>query len=141
MCSAHNYFLTLCFLFQRYNSALFPEYKFNMTYPNCPECDSEYTYEDGVMFVCPSCGHEWSKDDSLNESLVRDINGHILTKGDSVIITKDLKIKGSSSVVKVGTKVKNIRLIDPAENADHDIDCKIPGLGGLKLKSKHVKKS
>jgi len=112
-----------------------------MTLPKCPECDSEYTYEDGDMFVCPSCGHEWPKDESLDESLVRDMNGHILNSGDSVIVAKDLKIKGSSSVVKVGTKVKNIRLIDPAENADHDIDCKIPGLGGLKLKSKHVKKS
>ena len=98
-----------------------------MTLPNCPECDSEYTYEDGEMFVCPSCGHEWSKDESLDDTLVRDM--------------KDLKIKGSSSVVKVGTKVKKIRLIDPAENADHDIDCKIPGLGGLKLKSKHVTKA
>jgi len=112
-----------------------------MTLPKCPECAAEYTYEDGEMFVCPSCGHEWSQDESLDETLVRDMNGHILTSGDSVIVKKDLKIKGSSSVVKVGTKVKNIRLIDPAENADHDIDCKIPGLGGLKLKSKHVAKS
>jgi len=112
-----------------------------MTLPKCPECDSEYTYEDGEMFVCPSCGHEWPKDESRDESLVRDMNGHILNTGDSVTVTKDLKIKGSSSVVKVGTKVKKIRLIDPAENADHDIDCKIPGLGGLKLKSKHVKKA
>jgi len=112
-----------------------------MTLPKCPECDSEYTYEDGEMFTCPSCGHEWPKDESLDESLVRDMNGNILKSGDSVIVAKDLKIKGSSSVVKVGTKVKNIRLIDPAENADHDIDCKIPGLGGLKLKSRHVKKS
>jgi len=75
------------------------------------------------------------------KTLVRDMNGHILNKGDSVTVTKDLKIKGSSSVVKVGTKVKKIRMIDPAENADHDIDCKIPGLGGLKLKSTHVKKA
>jgi len=112
-----------------------------MTLPNCPECDSEYTYEDGEMFVCPSCGHEWSKDESLDDTLVRDMNGKILNSGDSVIVKKDLKIKGSSSVVKVGTKVKKIRLIDPAENADHDIDCKIPGLGGLKLKSKHVTKA
>jgi len=112
-----------------------------MILPNCPECDSEYTYEDGEMFVCPSCGHEWPKDESLDEALVRDMNGNILNNGDSVIVKKDLKIKGSSSVVKVGTKVKKIRLIDPAENADHDIDCKIPGLGGLKLKSKHVTKA
>jgi len=93
------------------------------------------------MFVCPSCGHEWPQDELLDESLVRDMNGQVLNNGDSVIVKKDLKIKGSSSVVKVGTKVKNIRLIDPAQNADHDIDCKIPGLGGLKLKSKHVTKS
>ena len=112
-----------------------------MTLPNCPECKAEYTYEDGEMFVCPSCGHEWPKDESHDESLVRDMNGNILNNGDSVIVAKDLKIKGSSSVVKVGTKVKNIRLIDPNQNADHDIDCKIPKLGGLKLKSKHVKKS
>ena len=112
-----------------------------MTLPNCPECNAEYTYEDGEMFVCPSCGYEWPKDESLDESLVRDMNGNILNNGDSVVVAKDLKIKGSSSVVKVGTKVKNIRLIDPNQNADHDIDCKIPKLGGLKLKSKHVKKS
>ncbi len=112
-----------------------------MSLPNCPQCKAEYTYEDGEMYVCPSCGHEWPQDPSLDESLVRDMNGHILIAGDSVIVTKDLKIKGSSSVVKVGTKVKNIRLIDPAQNADHDIDCNIPGLGGLKLKSKHVKKA
>jgi len=112
-----------------------------MTLPKCPECNSEYTYEDGEMYVCPSCGHEWPQDEAFDESLVRDMNGHILSNGDSVIVKKDLKIKGSSSVVKVGTKVKNIRLIDPEQNADHDIDCKIPGLGGLKLKSKHVTKS
>ena len=112
-----------------------------MNLPNCPECDSEYTYEDSDMFICPSCGHEWPKNQELDDSLIRDMNGHILNNGDSVIVAKDLKIKGSSSVVKVGTKVKNIRLIDPEANADHDIDCKIPGLGALKLKSKRVKKA
>ena len=110
--------------------------------PNCPQCQSEYTYEDGNMYICPECAHEWSKDDSteMNESEVKDCNGNLLQDGDTITVTKDLKIKGSSSVVKVGTKVKNIRLIDPKENADHDIDCKVTGLGALKLKSKHVKK-
>jgi protein PhnA len=110
--------------------------------PNCPECNSEYSYEDGDMYVCPECGYEWSKDSlsEEDETVVKDMNGNVLNDGDSVTVTKDLKIKGSSSVVKVGTKVK-IRLIDPAQNADHDIDCKIPGLGGIKLKSKHVKKA
>ncbi|MDH5424394.1 MAG: zinc ribbon domain-containing protein YjdM [Gammaproteobacteria bacterium] len=112
-----------------------------MNLPNCPECEAEYTYEDGVMYICPSCGHEWPKDQNLDDSLIRDMNGHILTDGDSVIVAKDLKIKGSSSIVKVGTKVKNIRLIDPEANADHDIACKIPGIGALKLKSNRVKKA
>lgn len=113
-----------------------------MSLPNCPECNSEYSYEDGEMYVCPECGHEWSKDSAEedDQDIIKDMNGNILNDGDSVTVTKDLKIKGSSSVVKVGTKVK-IRLIDPAQNADHDIDCKIPGLGGIKLKSKHVKKA
>lgn len=109
--------------------------------PNCPECNSEYSYEDANMYVCPECAHEWSKDASTEaDNSVKDSNGNILQDGDTITVTKDLKIKGSSSVVKVGTKVKNIRLIDPAENANHDIDCKIPVLGALKLKSKHVKK-
>jgi len=112
-----------------------------MSFPNCHECNSEYTYEDGEMYVCPECGHEWSKDSTADDdqTIVKDMNGNVLNDGDSVTVTKDLKIKGSSSVVKIGTKVK-IRLIDPAQNADHDIDCKVPGLGALKLKSKHVKK-
>ena len=110
--------------------------------PNCPECNSEYSYEDGEMYICPECGHEWSKDSPAedHEVVVKDMNGNVLSDGDFVTVTKDLKIKGSSSVVKIGTKVK-IRLIDPAQNADHDIDCKITGLGGIKLKSKHVKKA
>jgi len=112
-----------------------------MSLPNCPECNSEYSYEDGEMYICPECGHEWPKDSAAedDQSVVKDMNGNVLNDGDSVTVTKDLKIKGSSSVVKIGTKVK-IRLIDPAQNADHDIDCKVPGLGALKLKSKHVKK-
>ncbi len=109
--------------------------------PNCPECNSEYSYEDGNMYVCPECAHEWSKNEGTEaDNSVKDSNGNILQDGDTITVTKDLKIKGSSSVVKVGTKVKNIRLIDPAENADHDIACKVPSLGALKLKSKHVKK-
>lgn len=109
--------------------------------PPCPNCQSPYSYEDGAMLVCPECAHEWvanadepSRSDS--ESEVRDANGAILQDGDSVTVVKDLKIKGSSSVVKVGTKVNNIRLVD----GDHDIDCKIPGIGKMGLKSQFVKK-
>ena len=107
--------------------------------PNCPQCNSEYTYEDGTMLVCPECAHEWSKDaaDSGDaEKVIRDSNGNVLTDGDTVSVIKDLKVKGTSSVVKVGTKVKNIRLVD----GDHDIDCKVPGIGAMKLKSEFVKK-
>lgn len=109
--------------------------------PRCPQCNSEYTYEDGSMYVCPECAHEWSKEpgtDSTEKKRVwRDANGNELKDGDSVTVIKDLKIKGSSSVVKVGTKVKNIRLID----GDHDIDCKIDGIGAMQLKSEFVKKA
>jgi len=108
--------------------------------PNCPECSSEYTYEDGEMLVCPECGHEWSAkttaETAENQLVYRDANGNVLSDGDTVSVIKDLKIKGTSSVVKVGTKVKNIRLVD----GDHDIDCKIPGIGPMKLKSEFVKK-
>ena len=107
--------------------------------PNCTQCASEYTYEDGAMFVCPECGHEWSKDGSGEESedkVIKDSNGNVLETGDTVSVIKDLKVKGSSLVVKVGTKVKNIRLVD----GDHDIDCKIDGIGAMKLKSQFVKK-
>jgi len=107
--------------------------------PNCPKCNSEYTYEDGTNYVCPECAHEWSKDPSESTEQARvwkDANGNVLQDGDSVTVIKDLKIKGSSSVVKVGTKVKNIRLID----GDHDIDCKIDGIGAMQLKSEFVKK-
>lgn len=111
------------------------------TLPNCPACNSEYTYEQGNMYVCPECAHEWSQDaaaDSGEQARVwRDANGNTLQDGDSVTVIKDLKIKGSSSVVKVGTKVKNIRLID----GDHDIDCKIDGIGAMQLKSEFVKKA
>ncbi|KTD60402.1 alkylphosphonate uptake protein PhnA [Legionella sainthelensi] len=108
--------------------------------PNCPKCNSEYSYEDGDVFICPECMHEWPKDiGERNEESVRiikDANGNILQDGDTVTVIKDLKIKGSSQVVKVGTKVKNIRLVD----GDHDIDCKIDGIGAMKLKSQFVKK-
>lgn len=108
--------------------------------PNCPECNSEYTYEDGSLFVCPECGHEWSTevDDGTNDDqkIIKDANGNILQDGDTVTVIKDLKVKGTSLVVKIGTKVKNIRLVD----GDHDIDCKIDGIGAMKLKSEFVKK-
>ncbi|MEW6313020.1 MAG: zinc ribbon domain-containing protein YjdM [Pseudomonadota bacterium] len=109
--------------------------------PKCPKCNSEYTYEDGSMYVCPECAHEWSKDAAPagadNKRVVRDAFGNVLNDGDSVMVIKDLKIRGSSSVVKVGTKVKNIRLAE----GDHDIDCKIDGIGAMSLKSEFVKKS
>lgn len=111
------------------------------TLPNCPQCGSEYTYQDSTMFVCPECGHEWSTEAKPEEQtfakIIRDRNGNELRDGDSVTVVKDLKVKGSSSVVKVGTKVRNIRLVD----GDHDIDCKIDGIGAMKLKSEFVKKS
>lgn len=108
--------------------------------PLCPECKSEYTYEDGNMYVCPECAHEWSKDAVVENTdsapAIKDANSNVLKDGDTVAVIKDLKVKGSSSVVKVGTKVKNIRLVD----GDHDIDCKIDGIGAMKLKSEFVKK-
>ena len=107
------------------------------TLPNCPKCNSEYTYEDGSLYICPECAHEWSQVEGLSdEDVIRDANGTPLQDGDTVTVIKDLKVKGSSLVVKVGTKVKNIRLVDK----DHDIDCKIPGIGAMALKSEFVKK-
>ncbi len=109
----------------------------SMSLPNCPQCKSEYTYEDGIMFVCPECANEWSQEAQAEDvKIIKDSNGNLLQDGDTVTVIKDLKIKGSSSVVKVGTKVKNIRLVD----GDHDIDCKIEGIGAMKLKSEFVKK-
>ena len=108
--------------------------------PSCPQCSSGYTYEDGLNFVCPECGHEWSKQAAESDEdtrVVKDANGNALQDGDTVSVIKDLKVKGSSSVVKVGTRVKNIRLVD----GDHDIDCKIEGIGAMKLKSEFVKKA
>lgn len=108
--------------------------------PPCPKCHSEFTYEDGAMLVCPECAHEWSKDAPAEtgeeKKIVRDAVGNVLTDGDTVTVIKDLKVKGSSLVIKVGTKAKNIRLVD----GDHDIDCKVDGIGAMQLKSEFVKK-
>jgi protein PhnA len=113
--------------------------------PACPQCRSSYTYEDGEMYVCPECGHEWSRQAAAepaaagadSERVFKDANGTVLHDGDSVIVIKDLKVKGSSLVVKGGTKVKNIRLVD----GDHDIDCRIDGIGAMQLKTEFVKKA
>lgn len=111
--------------------------------PPCPACHSPYSYESGHLLVCPECAHEWSPEGSTEGAVadqgrvVRDANGTVLQDGDSVTVIKDLKVKGSSSVVKVGTKVKNIRLVD----GDHDIDCRIEGIGPMQLKSGFVKKA
>jgi protein PhnA len=111
------------------------------TLPPCPKCHSALTYEDGAMHVCPECGHEWSKDAAppvVDQSLeVRDAHGNVLNDGDSVVVIKDLKVKGASSALKVGTKVKGIHLVD----GDHNIDCRIEGFGEMKLKSEFVKKA
>lgn len=108
--------------------------------PNCPECNSAYTYEDGILLICPECGHEWTLklETETDEDMrsIKDSNGKVLSDGDTITVIKDLKVKGSSLVVKMGTKVKDIRLID----GDHDIDCKIVGFGAMQLKSKFVKK-
>lgn len=108
--------------------------------PHCPKCNSEFTYEDNMMIICPECSHEWPKTAEHAEDaspVFKDAHGTILNDGDSVTVIKDLKVKGSSLVVKVGTKVKNIRL----SSGDHDIDCKIEGIGPMKLKSEFVKKT
>lgn len=111
--------------------------------PPCPACSSSYTYESGPLLVCPECAHEWTQAAAVDTALpvtgreIRDSNGNVLADGDSVTVIKDLKVKGSSSVVKVGTKVKNIRLVD----GDHDIDCRIEGIGPMKLKSEFVRKA
>ena len=111
------------------------------TLPPCPKCQSALAYEDAGLLICPECSHEWSKDaaPAVAEGLVvvRDAHGNTLSDGDSVTVIKDLKVKGSSSVVKVGTKVKGIRLVE----GDHNIDCRIEGIGEMKLKSEFVKKA
>lgn len=114
--------------------------------PNCPACASEFSYHDGIQYVCPECGHEWmpgddaaaGQDDALE---ARDAHGNTLADGDSVTVIKDLKVKGSSSVIKVGTKVKSIRLIEGDAEGGHNLDCKVEGIGALKLTSKFVKKA
>ena len=106
--------------------------------PACPKCACAYSYEDGALLVCPECAHEWSAAAATESGPVwRDANGAELVDGDSVTVIKDLKVKGSSFVVKVGTKVKNIRLVE----GDHDIDCRVEGVGAMHLKSEFVKKA
>lgn len=109
------------------------------TLPNCPNCNSSYTYEDRGLFICPECAHEWTAADmeAIEEGLVvKDSNGNVLQDGDTITIIKDLKVKGASGPLKMGTRVKNIRLVE----GDHNIDCKIDGFGPMKLKSEFVKK-
>ncbi len=110
-----------------------------MTYPNCPQCQSELTYHDGIQLVCPECGHEWQEGETSAAEdvlVVKDANGAVLQDGDTVVLIKDLKVKGSSLVIKQGTKVKGIRL----QEGDHNIACKIDG-SGMDLKSEFVKKA
>jgi len=112
----------------------------NMQLPHCPQCNSGYTYEDNGMFICPECAHEWNDAEpapDADQLIVKDANGNLLADGDNVTIVKDLKVKGSSSMLKIGTKVKGIRLVE----GDHNIDCKIDGFGPMKLKSEFVKKN
>ncbi len=108
--------------------------------PKCPQCHSEYTYEDAGTFICPECAHEWHQEAAdksiIDTQMVKDAHGNTLHDGDTVSVIKDLPIKGASQVVKVGTKVKNIKLVE----GDHNIDCKIDGIGPMKLKSQFVKK-
>ncbi|WP_434353376.1 zinc ribbon domain-containing protein YjdM [Psychrobacter sp. HD31] len=114
-----------------------------MSLPNCPKCDSDLTYEDGSLLVCPMCAHEWTQEETAAAAealIIRDAVGNELQDGDAVTVVKDLKIKGSSAVIKVGTKVKSIRLLHDAPD-DHDIDCKVDGFGPMKLKSSVVKKA
>ena len=112
-----------------------------MTLPACPKCTEEYTYQDGSLLICPMCSHEWEDGGEAGDALViKDAVGNVLADGDSVTVIKDLKVKGSSTPIKVGTKVKSIRLIYDAPD-DHDIDCKIDGFGAMKLKSSVVKKA
>jgi protein PhnA len=118
------------------------------TETKCPQCQSEHIYADGNLWICPECAHEWSQfsadaaptsTEVVSDGLIRDANGNVLTDGDSVTVIKELRIKGSSSVVKVGTKVKNIRLVDGGDG--HDIACKIDGIGAINLKSQFVRKA
>jgi len=109
--------------------------------PNCPKCNSEYAYKDGTLFACPDCGLEWdpatpSAASETEDASVKDANGNVLQDGDTVTVIKGLKVKGSPTGIKAGTKVKNIRLVE----GDHNIDCKVPGIGAMGLKSEFVKK-
>ncbi len=110
--------------------------------PHCPKCSSEFVYENGNLFICPECAHEWVKqvnsEEVKNEPVVKDAHGNILKDGDSVTIIKDIKVKGSTSVIKVGLKVKDIRLVEPVNG--HNIDAKVKGFGSMMLKSEVVKK-
>lgn len=105
----------------------------------CPDCGSAHVYDDGTLHICPECGHEWPLGTTAAEAglVVRDANGTVLSDGDSVTLIKDLKVKGTSSVAKVGTKIRNIRLVE----GDHNIDCKVEGIGAMALKSEFVKKA
>lgn len=122
-------------------------YTESMKDPTCPNCSSEYVYQDSNLWICPECSHEWSifaeqaenGSESAQEDVIKDAHGTILADGDSVIVIKDLKVKGSSTVVKGGTKVKNIRLMDMGDG--HNISCKIDGVGAMNLKSEFVKKA
>jgi len=110
--------------------------------PNCPKCGSEYTYEDGDLYICPECAYEWSKSEAEEAEaglVVKDANGNVLQDGDTVTVIKDLKVKGSSGGIKVGTKIKGIRLVEGSDG--HNIDCKVPGVGAIKLKQEFVKKA
>lgn len=107
------------------------------TLSNCPECNSEYTYVDQELYVCPECAYEWSAHELAEGFIIKDANGNILEDGDSVSVVKDLKVKGSSNVVKVGTKIKNIKLVN---KPDHNIDCKVPGFGAMAVTALFVKK-
>ena len=113
-----------------------------MQLPHCPKCNSEYTYQDNNLFICPECAHEWSDSAPAEDNdalIVKDANGNLLADGDSVTVVKDLKVKGASNALKVGTRVKGIRLIDGADG--HNIDCRIDGFGAMRLKSEYVKKA
>ncbi len=115
--------------------------------PKCPECRSENTYFDGSLWICPECAHEWNpleqkkaaEPEESGAEVIRDANGNVLSEGDSVTVIKDLKVKGSSSVVKVGTKVRNIHLVESSDG--HNIACKIDGIGAMNLKSEFVRKA
>lgn len=113
--------------------------------PSCPKCKAEFTYADGNNWVCPQCAHEWSQftvesapPSETQDNSIQDAYGNVLNDGDSVTVIKDLKVKGSSLVVKSGTKVRNIRLVDAGDG--HDISCKVDGVGAMNLKSEFVKK-